>query len=134
MQMHIRKFVLAELERYRDYKSQIEEYELERAEILESYPVATWQKERVSGGNIGDSTANAAARLERLDAGYARARFYVKAIERVLNSLPDENRELIETVCIGGIPAEHAGLLMDRATIYRRLNEILPLFALRMGL
>lgn len=135
METHVRKFILAELERYKDYKKQLQELELDRAEI-DRYPVATWQNGAVSGGGIADPTATGAARLERLNATYARVRFYIKTIESTLKMLPEDRRKIIELHCINGFPVEkvETELFINRATVYRALNEALPLFALRMGL
>ncbi|MFA7468119.1 MAG: sigma factor-like helix-turn-helix DNA-binding protein [Desulfotomaculaceae bacterium] len=135
METHVRKFILAELERYKDSRKQLQELELDRAEIGR-YPVATWKREAVSGGRVTDPTADQAARLERLNAVYARTRFYTKAIENVLNVLPSDRRLIIEMHCIDGLPVERVEeeLYINRATVFRHLNEILPLFALRMGL
>ncbi len=135
METHVRKFVLAELERYKDYKEQLLDLEQQRAEIGR-YPAATWQREAVSGGRIGDPTAEGAARLERINAVYARTRFYIKVIESTIKMLPEERRRIIELHCIDGFPVEkvETELFINRSTVYRALNETLPLFAMRMGL
>lgn len=135
MDLHQRRFVQGELRKYKLYKKQLREYELERNEIEESYPKATWAEVRTSGG-VSDPTYKAIARLERLDAANSQARFYVKAIDDVLECLPEGHQEIIKRRYFDDINHEAVAdsLHIGASTLFRYEREALALLCLRMGL
>jgi len=132
METHVRRFVIAEPGKYELYKKQLEEYNQQRQELMESYPTVKWG-EYVKTGKIADPTVRAAIQLERLDAAHARARFYVKCIDDVMDKLPERQRQIIEQLYIKKRPMAEIEMsfYLDSRTIYRDLQEALPLFAIR---
>ncbi len=135
MDLHQRRFVQGELRKYKVYKKQLADYELERREIEESYPKATW-REAIVSGEVSDPTYRAAARLERMEAANSQAQFYVKAIDDVLECLPEEQQEIIRRRYFDDIHHEVVAdsLHMSLRSLFRYEGEALALFSLRMGL
>lgn len=135
MDLHRRRFVQGELSKYKVYKKQLAEYELERRTIEENYPRTSYAEVR-SSGQVSDPTFKAAARLERLEAANSQARFYVRAIDDVLECLPEDHQEIIRKRYFDDINHEIVadGLHIGKSTLFRYEREALALLCLRMGL
>ena len=136
METHVRRFIIGELGRYELYREQLAEYELQREEMAENYPRPELRPGRTGTVAIVDPTAQAAARLERLEANIARARFYVKAIDEVMSRLTERQREVIRLRFIKryNITKVVFKTYLSESTIHRETRTALPLFAARMGL
>ena len=136
MEIHVRRFIIGELGKYELYCEQLADYERRRDEVAESYPSPELKPGRATTVAIADPTAQAAARLERLAANIARARFYVKAIDEVMNNLTERQKEVVRLRFIKRYNIAKVGFktYLSESTIHRETRTALSLFAARMGL
>ena len=113
MENHIRAYVKGELHKYPHYKQLINDFEQKRMEFKGQPDM-----------------------LQRLLATTERARFYVQAIESVMDSLSEEEHRLVELCCIRDYSPDFAAeqLRVDRSTVFRMLNGVLPRFVVRFGI
>lgn len=136
MQNHIRKFVLAELSRFKDYKKQLYFLEQEKKALYSAQELTSQSDNKQPPERVSDFMPANIAMLQRADASTARIKFYIQAIEDTLSSLPETRRRFIEFRCIEGYsePQVEAELFVAPGTQRLWLTNILPLFAVRMGL
>lgn len=110
--------------------------EVQRQELAQSFPAATWENRVSSQTALTDPTAKAAFRLIRLQEQWAKVNFYVQAVEDVLAVLQTERRRLVELKYFKGnsqFEIENQ-LSMSQSTLYRLEKEILMVFAHRLGI
>ena len=128
----IRQYIEWQIEHYHEDKRQLE---AAKADMIPS-PTASYSLTAgTSSGSVSRSTENITMRIETNQ--------YIKqleqscaAIEKVLNRLQKEDKELIEIYYWRHeYTAEGAGmkLNMTRRTVYRHINDILVAVALEMG-
>lgn len=132
----VRKTVERHLREYRANKAAVESY----GELRQAVMLGTPNRPEgpVNEGGTGDPTGVKVVRLDELRERIAKKAVIVKAIDDVLSGLAEEDRELIEMQYFSGVYFTHERtareLNMGRTAYYSRLNWILRLFALRMGL
>ena len=131
------KFVEHKLYFYRDNKRLIEEYLARSDELIHS----TKRREfGMPGGKrpIHQSHVEATAiQLVILEEKARREKFWVEAIEDVLELLPDEDRKLVELKYFQQLSTNSAvamQLNMSDSSFYRRKDEVVWRFTNRFGL
>lgn len=130
LEKRLKGFILWELEHYPENKKQLEQY---RNDLIESKDYTIDGQPR--GTDVGDPTSRKVERLE--NSRYIRqAETTIEAIERVLKRLPPEKVKAIDLMYWKGThTATGAGMvtMVDRATIYRWIDEIAIRIAIELG-
>ena len=148
---HVFKYVERELYDYPIHRAAVDEYERKRQDILQRYR----QWEPGEGGRPegvpSDVTGENVLRLEALEMRTERARRNVDAVESVLRTLDEEQRELVRLKYRAVLPEDQQrGILpppqtftneqvvnemsMSRGRFYTMRQDIVRKLALRMGL
>lgn len=135
---HAFRYVERELFDYPVHKATVEAYERERRDIMgrnRQWPPPEGGR---AEGSVSDATHDTMLRLEALDVRTHRARRNVRIVESVIETLDDEQRELVrlkyhqprhmtnEEVAVQ--------MSMGRSRFYELRQEVVRKFALRMGL
>lgn len=132
----VRKTVERHLREYKANKAAVASYPELRESILLASPVRP--EGPAPEGVVGDPSGHKAIRLVELEARMRRKAAIVAAIDDVLETLSEEDRKLVELRYFSGVYFTHQRMAremhMSRSAYYRRLNWILRLFALRLGL
>lgn len=132
----VRKTVERHLREYRVNKAAVMNYEELREAVILSTPARPLVA--ASGGFTGDPTGAKVIKLDALNRRIAQKAAIVSAIDDVMRNLSEEDRQLVEMQYMSNLCFTHERtareLHMSRTAYYTRLNWILRLFALRMGL
>lgn len=132
----VRKTVERHLREYKANKAAVASYPELRESILYGAPARP--EGPAPEGSVGDPSGVKAVKLAELDRRIRQKAVIVAAIDDVLQSLSDEDLRLIELRYFSGFWFTTARMArelnMGRTAYYRRLNRLLRLFALRLGL
>lgn len=132
------RLVEARLRQYPIDKKLIEAWEKEKEEVAGALQSSSSHYgEILRGSGIqSDPTFSKVVRLERMAARIDEARWYVEAIDDVLNALPDLERRLIEMKYFKAVPDMRImnDLHISSSKYYAIRRKILLLLARRMGL
>ena len=130
------KFVESKLYNYVDNKAVIKAWEQSREDILNETP--SRDGGMPSGGQVSDPTQAKAIRLSLLEAKAYREKYWIDAVDGVLELLDKQDRELVELKYFSGRKSSNdvlAQLLnMSRSDFYRKRKEIVWRFANRFGI
>ncbi len=134
MPIAVAKFVEYKLRCYPEHKMAIEAWEEARKDI--PHQARQWNPGG-GGGGTGDPTSAKAVRMMLLGEKVERESFWVKGIDDVLETLPDEDKDLVRMRYFEGY-LTNAGvaraLHVSERSFYRRRDEVLAKFARRFGL
>lgn len=132
LQPRIRGFIEWQLEHYREDKRQLEDY---KASLMPSMTV-NYDKVNVAGGGEGRQTEETAMRIV-LSQELRLLELSCNAIERALKKCDETDLKLIELVYwkqTFNITGAGMQLGLTKSPAYRRINRILTLIAMEMGL
>lgn len=129
------KFVESKLYSYMDSKKAIEAWEQAKEDIINETP--TLGPGMPKGSGVGRPTENKAIRLMLLEQKAERERFWVTAIEDVLEILPEEDYKLVKLKYFDQYLSNYGVakcLNISESSFYRRRDRILWRFASRFGI
>lgn len=132
------RLVEARLRQYPVDKKLVEAWEKEKEEVAGALQSSSGHYGEILRGSglKSDPTFSKVVRLERMAARIDEAKWYVEAIDDVLNALPDLERRLIEMKYFKAVPDMRImnDLHISSSKYYAIRRKILLLLARRMGL
>ena len=132
----INQFCASVLIEYPLTKQGLQELERQRRDIAEAYPASSFADGGRRTNAISDRTAGAAFMLFRLEATWAKTRFYVQAVDDLLAYLSPDQKRLVELHFFKQYPAWKVQemLHIGKTSFYERRQAVLNLLANRLGL
>jgi RinA family phage transcriptional activator len=139
IEQHIFRFVERELYNYPINKKLVENWEKEKEELIGGArsTLSGDGSGRFAENKITNPTSAEVLRLLALENKVNRARWYVQAIDDVLELLPEEDRRLVELKYFQGF-LTNVGVARElnigQTVFYERRAKLVEKFAIRMGL
>lgn len=132
----INQFCASVLIEYPLMKQALLKLEEQRRDIAEAYPASSFGDGGRRTSAISDRTASAAFMLLRLEVTWAKTRFYVQAVDDLLDYLTPDQKRLVEYHFFKQYPAWKVleVLHIGKSAFYERRQAILNLLANRLGL
>lgn len=136
IESHIFKFVEKELYNYPVNKKLVENWQKEAQDISINSALGK-DGDRFSMNQITDPTSAKALRLASMASKVDRAKWYIQAIDDVMDTLAEEDKHLVELKYFNGMLTNSGvamGLHISEREFYNRRDCLIGKFGRRMGI